>query len=170
MSIDHSTRARLIGAWELVSFIGHPSNPSRPAVYPLGESARGFILYTPDGYMSAQLQSPGQAPFACSFPADGTEAEFAEAARRSIAYSGAFRVEEDKARPVVVHHFGVSTFPNWIGEEQRRLVSFEGNGEQLVLSTESAIEVKVGYALPFSMIRQIRSGREMTDCDAGREI
>ena len=47
-------RANLIGAWTLQSYVSMSIDGS-DVVYPLGVDARGIIMYTPDGYMSAQL-------------------------------------------------------------------------------------------------------------------
>ena len=52
-------RDKLVGAWELVSYVERDS-PDGPARYPHGEDAQGLIMYTPDGYMSAQIQSSGR--------------------------------------------------------------------------------------------------------------
>ncbi|WP_306192005.1 lipocalin-like domain-containing protein [Streptomyces sp. MK5] len=45
---------RLIGAWKLVSYQEIPVHGSEP-FEPLGHEPQGLIMYTPDGYMSAQL-------------------------------------------------------------------------------------------------------------------
>jgi hypothetical protein len=50
-------RDQLIGAWKLVSYVEKPVDGSAPS-YPLGENAQGIIMYTPDGYVSAQLIRP----------------------------------------------------------------------------------------------------------------
>jgi hypothetical protein len=57
-----SLRSRLIGAWELVNFVVRDvaTNAERR---PWGEHPLGLILYTHDGYVSAQLQRPGRGPF-----------------------------------------------------------------------------------------------------------
>jgi hypothetical protein len=47
-------RANLIGAWTLQSYVSTATDGSDMA-YPLGVDARGIIMYTPDGYMSAQI-------------------------------------------------------------------------------------------------------------------
>ena len=60
---DKSLRAQLIGAWRLVSYIESPVDGS-PKRSPLGENPQGIIMYTPDGYMSAQLMRPGRRNFA----------------------------------------------------------------------------------------------------------
>ncbi len=55
-------RERLIGAWKLVSYVEEPVDGSAP-FYPMGEEPQGIIMYTPDGYMSAQLMHPGRPKF-----------------------------------------------------------------------------------------------------------
>src|SRR5260370_26128773 len=57
-----SLRESLIGAWELVSAVERDVETGVENNV-LGERPQGFILYTPDGYMSAQLQGLARAPF-----------------------------------------------------------------------------------------------------------
>jgi len=57
-----SLRVSLIGAWELVSAVERDVETGVENNV-LGERPQGFILYTPDGYMSAQLQGPARVPF-----------------------------------------------------------------------------------------------------------
>lgn len=54
-------RERLIGAWTLVSYQEIPVDGSE-SFEPLGPDPRGIIMYTPDGYMSAQLSRPDRPP------------------------------------------------------------------------------------------------------------
>ena len=56
-SDDRELCDQLVGAWELVSYVEKPLNGSPPN-YPMGERPMGIIMYTPDGYMSAQLMRP----------------------------------------------------------------------------------------------------------------
>jgi hypothetical protein len=56
-------RERLIGAWKLESYVEKPVDGSAP-FYPMGEKPEGIIMYTPDGYMSAQLMRPSRPKFA----------------------------------------------------------------------------------------------------------
>ena len=56
-------RDRLIGAWTLVSYVETPVGGSNP-VEPLGHQPRGIIIYTPDGYMSAQSSTADRRKFA----------------------------------------------------------------------------------------------------------
>lgn len=58
-----SLREQLIGAWELVSYVERPVDGG-PDRHPMGEEPAGIIMYTPDGFMSAQLMTPGRPAFA----------------------------------------------------------------------------------------------------------
>lgn len=141
MSVTQSLRDQLIGAWELVSYAVYSEMSESNILYPLGEDAKGIIMYTPDGYMSAQLQSPGQTSFDASHPADGSQSELAESAKRYIGYTGAYYLDESECIPILRHQFFVSSFPNWLGDIQKRLVKLEG--DHLILSLDSPVELRV---------------------------
>lgn len=47
----------------LVSYEARAVDGSDEVVYPLGEHPQGIIMYTPDGFMSAQLMRPGRPNF-----------------------------------------------------------------------------------------------------------
>lgn len=141
MSTNRVTREEIIGAWELVSWVVHSEKSPSDVQYPMGKDAKGTILYTLDGYMSAQLQSQGQEKIASAFAMDGPEADLAESARRFVGYSGRFDLDDSGPAPVLLHHFYVSSWPNWIGDTQRRVARLEG--DQLILTLESPVEMKV---------------------------
>jgi hypothetical protein len=128
-------RDELIGAWKLISYEEHPVDGSAP-FKPMGENPKGIIMYTPDGYMSAQLMRPDRRPFASGDWFKGTLDEYQEEASTYIAYSGPFHVDEEKR--TLTHSMFVSLFPNWIGQTQPRVVGIEG--DILHLSTETPIQ------------------------------
>ncbi len=117
-------RTQLIGAWELVSYIEFPVDGSAPS-YPLGENAKGLIIYTPDGYMSAQLMGENRPAFQSGDWFNGTSEEYIAEAKSYIAYSGRFFVDEKKQ--TLMHEMQVSFFPNWLGQKQQRIVALEDN-------------------------------------------
>ena len=125
-----SLRDSLIGAWELVSTVERDVETGVENNV-LGERPQGFILYTPDGYMSAQLQGPARAPFEEGDLLRGRPEEDVAAGSSYIAYSGRFFVDE--AKRSLSHEMAVSYFPNWVGQRQVRLV--EVDGKRLQLST-----------------------------------
>jgi len=127
-------REQLIGAWKLVSYVEQPVDGSAPH-YPFGEEPQGIIMYTPDGYMSAQLCRPDRAPFASGDWFKGTASEYEAEASTYIAYTGPFHVDEENQS--LTHSMFISLFPNWIGQTQPRVLKIEG--DILSLSTASPI-------------------------------
>lgn len=143
-------RERLIGAWKLVSYVEEPVDGSAP-FHPMGEKPQGIIMYTPDGYMSAQLMRPDRHPFASGDWFDGTEEEYREEASGYIAYSGPFHVDEEKR--TLAHSMFVSLFPNWTGQTQPRVVKIEG--DKLFQSP-----IKSGGKIVMSRLQWQRAGKE----------
>jgi hypothetical protein len=115
-------RERLIGGWRLVGY--SETVGGGEASHPLGDTPLGTILYTPDGYMSAQLARPG--------PYEDDQKPVAYA----IAYSGPYDVDE-QAR-TVTHHVQVSVIPSWLGTTQLRHVQFREPGTLVLSATEQS--------------------------------
>jgi hypothetical protein len=128
-------RDQLVGAWRLVSYVETPVDGS-PKRFPMGEDAQGIIMYTPDGYMSAQLMKPGRHQFTSGDWFKGTPEEFMEEGVGYIAYSGPFHVDEEKRS--LTHSMNVSLYPGWIGQTQPRVVKIDD--DQLHLSTATPIQ------------------------------
>ncbi len=134
---QRNLRERLIGAWKLESYVEKPVDGSTP-FYPMGEKPQGLIMYTSDGYMSAQLMHPDRPPFASGDWFRGSDEEFKEEALGYIAYSGPFHTDEVKQ--TLTHSMFVSLFPNWLGQTQARVVKIEGD----VLHLSSATPIMSG--------------------------
>ncbi len=128
-------REQLIGAWMLISYEERPVDGS-PSFYPMSEQPMGIILYTPDGYMSAQLSTPDRKPFASGDWFKGSDDDYKQEASTYIAYTGEFHVDEQKQ--TLTHSMFISLFPNWIGQTQPRVVKIDG--DNLRLNTASPIE------------------------------
>ncbi|MCV7029618.1 lipocalin-like domain-containing protein [Mycobacterium sherrisii] len=109
-------RTKLIGAWTLESYESCALDRSE-VTYPLGVDARGVIMYTPDGYMSAQLMRADRTPFDRDDPHHAHDSELAAAAGGYMSYAGPFSVVGDG---LIAHHVEVSLLPNWIGGIQYR--------------------------------------------------
>ena len=52
--------------------------------YPMGEDVTGFIMYHPEGYMSAQMMSAGRPKYASGALHTGTQEEMAAAAEVTL--------------------------------------------------------------------------------------
>ena len=125
-------RARLIGAWRLVSM--HETRADGEVVYSLGEDAQGQLLYSAEGRMSAQLMRANMRRFANDDIREATSEERAIAWPDYFGYFGTYSI--DAERNVVIHHVEGSSFPNLNGSKQVRLFRFEG--ERLVLDANTA--------------------------------
>jgi hypothetical protein len=119
---------QLVGTWELVSLSASAQDGS--VFYPFGEDATGYITYTRDGFMSAQLMRSGRPAYGSADIHAATLTEMASAAAGYVAYAGRFEVDED-AR-TVRHHVAVSLIPNWVDSALER--SCEIAADRLVLS------------------------------------
>lgn len=102
--MEKSMREQVIGTWALVSY--ETQDAAGNTIYPLGKDAKGFIMYNPDGYMSAQLMASGRPAYKSGDLHTGTPEEMAEAAHGYLAYSGPFEVDEEKQE--LTHHMDVS--------------------------------------------------------------
>ena len=128
-------RERLIGAWKLVSYQEVPIDGSEP-FEPLGAAPQGIIMYTRDGYMSAQLAKANRPRFTSGDWFTGSIDDYVAEASTYIAYTGPFHVDEEQQ--ALTHSMFVSLFPDWIGQTQPRRVRLAG--DQLHLGTVSPIQ------------------------------
>lgn len=108
----------LVGAWRLVSYEAHGPGG---VLYPLGEDAAGYIMYTPDGYMSVSMMAAGRRNFVDGDMLSGTNDEKIEAAETYVSYCGRYDYQGDR----VVHMVETAFFPNRVGTEQIRYVELD---------------------------------------------
>ncbi|MGH1341519.1 MAG: lipocalin-like domain-containing protein [Nannocystales bacterium] len=114
----------LVGTWELEVFEVELADGRR--VFPMGADARGSLMYTEDGRMSATLSAAERAPL--SVPrleafARAPSSEKAAAFDSYLAYVGRYTVEPG----AVVHHVELASVPNIVGANQRRDATLEAD-------------------------------------------
>jgi Lipocalin-like domain len=132
LSSADSLREQLLGTWRLVSYVERDVETGE-VNHPMGDHPLGFIMYSPDGFVSAQLSTADRSPFEANDPYCGTPWEYTQAANRYIAYCGPFHVDELTGS--LTHEMQISLFPNWLGQRQARLVQIEGDMLRLATST-----------------------------------
>lgn len=106
-----------VGVWELIDFAFYDKE-NKSKFKPFGDNVRGNLIYTIDGYMSANLGSLNRKLFRNSDYRLGTNEEIIEAYNNMISYSGSYIINEDKE--FIVHKINMSMFPNWIGQNVKR--------------------------------------------------
>ena len=117
------------GTWKLIacefrSADGHIE-------FPFGHDALGMIIYDASGNMAVQIIRADLPKFVSGDKYNGTPEEVKAAFEGSLAYFGRYGVDE--AAGTLTHHVVGSTFPNWIGSDQKRYFVF--SGEHLMLTT-----------------------------------
>ena len=122
-------RDDILGAWRLQSYT---STSDGEVDEPLGADPVGLIMYTADGYMSAQLMRRDRAGYDRPVTDGGTTEQMASAAGGYLCYSGPYTL--DGAAAVLHHHVEVSLLPNWVGGIQVRRAHLDG--DTLTLSAE----------------------------------
>ena len=113
----------LVGAWSLLECAEILQDGSKRL--PLGEGARGQVVYIADGRISAQLVRADRAPFA-SDDFRGAPADVAaEAFQQYFGYFGSYKL--DASARTVTHFIEGAWFPNLENKAQVRTFRFEGN-------------------------------------------
>jgi len=132
-ALEHSSYAkRLVGVWRLVTYIDE--NKGSDDTQPFGPNPQGFLIYTADGFVSAQLMKPGRPAFRSLDWHHGTPQEYQAAGSGYIGYCGTYEVHEEKA--TVTHTPSVSLLPNLIDGRQCRSIDLQG--DRLVLRAAGA--------------------------------
>lgn len=117
-----ATPSDLVGTWTLQAWT--IAQPDGTVVHPYGEGAVGFLIYTADGYMSAQIMDPDRQQGDAQEPtADQSlsEPDGARAYSTYLAYCGTFTLEGH----VLTHHVKAGLEPGWTGSDQVRPFRFE---------------------------------------------
>jgi hypothetical protein len=121
--------SQLVGVWTLVSFVSQQDGLEES--FPFGPKPEGFLIYTSDGYVSAQLMKPGRSLFQSRDWQHATASEFQDAGSGYIGYCGVYAVDEEKE--TVTHFPSVAFIPNLINGKQLRSVDLRG--DRLTLRT-----------------------------------
>src|SRR5580693_3511564 len=128
--------SRLVGVWSLVAYT--EEKEGQKSTNPLGPKPVGFLIYTPDGFVSAQLMKPGRSAFQSRDWHQGTPEEYVESGNGYIAYFCSYDVDE--TNETVTHIPAVALLPNLIQKRQLRALTL--NGDRLTLRTSSAADVE----------------------------
>jgi hypothetical protein len=122
----------LVGTWRLVAFEFRSEDGQ--VSYPFGPDALGYLIYTPDGYMSVSLMTADRPRFATMDTRLATRAEKAAAEDTYVAYCGRYTLQGD----MVVHHLELSLLPNLVGTDQVR--HYRLQADQLTISTPPLLQ------------------------------
>jgi hypothetical protein len=113
-----SLKDQIVGTWNFV--VAEVTAPDGKKSFPFGETPKGILIFTADGRF-AQIHVAGDVPkIASNNRLTGTPEEYADIMRRSLSVFGTYTVDEDKK--TVTYNIVSSSFPNWQGEAQTRVI------------------------------------------------
>jgi hypothetical protein len=124
---------QIVGTWMPVS---QYVDQNGKKLEPFGSDPKGIVVYDRGGRFVLVLQRAALPRFVTSNRMTGTDAENRAIVQGSIAYFGTYTVDE-QGRKLNLHYEG-STYPNWDGEDQVRLVEVAGD-ELRIISPVSAV-------------------------------
>ena len=109
-------KQQIIGTWAFV--VTEATQPDGSKLLPFGSSPKGVNIFTEDGYFVQIQITDGIPAFASKSRVTGTAEENQAAVKGSLALFGTYTVDE--AAKMIVYKVESSTFPNWVGLEQKR--------------------------------------------------
>jgi len=116
-----SIRSQFIGTWKLVYSQEKLKDGSVRAAKDFGPHAAGYLMYSEDGHMCAELMNPDRP----KWNDPPTPAQKIAAVDGFAAYCGPFEIDE--VNHIMWHHPEVAWSPDFVGTKQKRPYRFEGN-------------------------------------------
>jgi lipocalin-like protein len=143
---SRTLKEEIVGTWSPVS---QYVDQDGKKLEPFGSNPKGIVVYDSNGRFVLVLQRSSLPSFASNSRMTGTSEENKAIVQGSIAYFGRYAVNENE-RKINLHYDG-STYPNWDGEDQIRLVFISGD-ELEIISPVSAI----GGGTVHLMLRRVK--------------
>lgn len=117
-----SLKQKIVGTWTVVSVV-NDNNGNKSETF--GPHPIGYFMFDRSGHISIQIMKSDIPKFASNNKNTGTDAENKAVVQGSIANFGTYTVDE-KDHSATAHYIG-SSYPNWIGTDQKRSIAFTGD-------------------------------------------
>jgi hypothetical protein len=141
-------KERLVGTWHFV--VAEVTAPDGKTSFPFGPTPRGMLIFAPDGNFM-QIHIASEVPkISSANRLQATPEEYAGIMRGTIAQFGSYTVDEEKK--TFTYKITASTFPNWDGIAQTRLI--EKLTDEEFINTNPTVGVNRGSAT--NLYRRIR--------------
>ena len=116
-------KEQLVGTWLVVSNV--TTSPDGTKVDTFGPNPKGVFIYDSNGRFAIISIRDGIPKFASNNRGTGSADENKAVVQGSIAYFGTYSVNEaDKSLTAQVES---ATFPNWVGDTQKRKIAISGD-------------------------------------------
>jgi Lipocalin-like domain len=124
-----TAKERLVGAWTLVSLT---AGEEADQTFPYGANPKGSMMVDANGRFMITVVRSDLPQFASNNRVTATPDEATAVVQGSIAYYGSYSIDE--ATRVITVNVEGSTFPNFTGGTQTRILSFNGDDEVTYLN------------------------------------
>jgi hypothetical protein len=126
-------KEQIVGTWTPIS---QYVDQGGKRLEPFGSNPKGIVVYDSNGRFVLVLQHASLPKIVSNNRMAGSTEENKAIVQGSIAYFGSYSVDEIEQK-INIHYDG-STYPNWDGEDQVRLLSIKGD-ELSIVSPVSAV-------------------------------
>lgn len=130
--------ADLVGTWSLVASVAEKDGVRREQ---FGHGATGVLMLDDSGHFMLTIIGPDVPRFASNNRAHASAEESQAVVAGTIAMIGRYAV--DKGRSTLTFYVDASTFPNWAGTTQKRVI-VSATGDELEYVTPTASSGGVG--------------------------
>jgi hypothetical protein len=120
-------KEQVVGTWSVISQYVEQDGKK---VEPFGAEPKGLLVYDRNGRFVLALQRATLQKFASNNRMTGTPDENKAIVQGSIAYFGRYSINESESK--INLHFDGSTFPNWDGIDQVRLLVLSGDYLEII--------------------------------------
>jgi hypothetical protein len=111
-----SLKKQVVGTWALVSAENTATDGTKSL--PFGPNPKGMAMLDASGHFMVLNTNPATPKLASNNRSTGTPEENKAIVSQNIALSGTYTVNE--AERALIWRVEASTFPNWVGQEQKR--------------------------------------------------
>ena len=118
-----SMKEAIVGTWSLL--IDDAVKPDGTHTPNFGPNPIGMAMFGADGHFSVTIVRAGRPKFASNNRTTGTAEENKAAVAGSIAYFGTYTVND--ADKLLLMHLEGSTYPNWVGTDQKRTLELSAD-------------------------------------------
>jgi len=132
------SKEQLVGTWANVSVQVERSDGNKVETF--GPNPRGVLIFTADGRYAVVLTRPDLPKIASKDRLKGTPEEYQAVVQGSLAHFGTYSVNE--AEGTYTLHVESSTFPNYNGTDQIRIVTSLSRDEMKVTNPSPTTPTK----------------------------
>jgi hypothetical protein len=133
-ALAQSAKDQLVGTWMLVSI--YIEGPDGSRFDPFGANPTGILFMDGNGHISVQFIGSDLPKFASNDRLQGTPEENKAVEQGILCYFGTYSVS-DADRSLNIH-IESSSFPNWTGSDQKRLVTLTEDEMKWINPTASS--------------------------------